>query len=103
MKNYNLISFKDNYEQCPPPDKKARTTDKTPVRASVVQYGRWPRPSAQCTPYIHGYDVTAPSTPYQAFPGPSRPTPFIQGENEPPTALNIQAVDLNVSFKFYFR
>ena len=39
-------------------------------------------------------------TPYQALPGPSRP---MQGENDvAPTALNMQAANLNVSFQILF-
>ena len=39
-------------------------------------------------------------TPYQALPGPSRP---MQGENDvAPTALDMQAANLNVSFQILF-
>jgi hypothetical protein len=56
--------------------------------------------TAQCTPPIHGCDVAAPSTVYQALPGASRPALHASEVSVPPTVLHMQAVDQNVSFKF---
>ena len=55
--------------------------------------------------WMIAHNVTAAAqdcevTPYQALPGPSRP---MQGENDvAPTALNMQAANLNVSFQILF-
>ena len=55
--------------------------------------------------WMLSHNVTAAAkdcevTPYKALPGPSRP---IQGENDvAPTALNMQAANLNVSFQIVF-
>ena len=79
-----------NSEECvPPPAKKTRANNAPPAKATVVQYGRWPKPPSSTLPAqvqpsmqapVPATQVTAPaqeinvgpSTLQQTLPGPSR-------------------------------
>jgi hypothetical protein len=47
-----FLFFKANCEECPspPPSKRARANNAAPAKATVIQYGRWPKPPKQVMP-----------------------------------------------------
>ena len=65
-----FLFFKANCEECPspPPSKRARANNAAPAKATVIQYGRWPKPPKHVLPdqaaaqSAQDCDIDGPST-----------------------------------------
>ena len=64
----------------PPPSKKARVNNAGPAKATVRQYGSWPKPPKQVQSSVQECNAAGPSTIHHTVPGPSRAAPLMQGQ-----------------------
>ena len=75
------LLFKANCEECVPPlSKKARVNNAGPAKATVRQYGSWPKPPKQVQSSVQECNAAGPSTIHHTVPGPSRAAPLMQGQ-----------------------